>query len=74
MGDDVRAGTVSLGSHGSRQPHDHQHRACSAVWVPLSRTGHDATSHMNPANRTNLDYAIALTAILTELSQAAASR
>ncbi|WP_328543097.1 hypothetical protein OHT17_44085 [Streptomyces sp. NBC_00371] len=44
MGDDVRAGTVSLGSHGSRQPHDHQHRACSTLRGSLPHSGHDGTS------------------------------
>jgi hypothetical protein len=60
MGDDVRAGTVSLGSHGSRQPHDHRPRACSAVRVPLPHNGHDATSITRPANRTNPVHATPL--------------
>ncbi|CCK32826.1 hypothetical protein BN159_8448 [Streptomyces davaonensis JCM 4913] len=65
MGDDVRAGTVSLGSHGSRQPHDHQHRACSAFPDPLPCNRHDATSLTRPANRTNPNHAMPLMPIRT---------
>lgn len=60
MGDCVRAGTVSLGSHGSRQPHDHQYRACSALRGPLPHNGHEATSLTRPANRTNPSRAMPL--------------
>ncbi|WP_323180583.1 ATP-binding protein [Streptomyces atratus] len=60
MGDDVRAGPVSLGSHGSRQPHDHQHRACSAPQDPLPHNGHDVTSLTRSANRTNPNHAMPL--------------
>ncbi|MEV8569075.1 transposase [Streptomyces sp. NPDC051322] len=60
IGDDVRAGTVSLGSHGSRQPHDHRHRACSALRGPLPHKGPDDTSLTRPANRTNPNHAMTL--------------
>ncbi len=60
MGDGVWAGTVSLGSHGSRQPHGHQHRACPALRSPLTHNGHDITSLTRPANRTNPNHAMPL--------------
>lgn len=60
MGDGVRGDMVSLGSHGSRQPRDHQHRD-SAFPDPLACDGHDAESLTRPANRTNPHHAMPLT-------------